>query len=408
MNKIVRVLAVVIIAAVAAASFFAFQQPPRPPPTSELAGNWDEILQKAREQGQLNIFVANDLGIQPFLEKNVIPEFSSRFGVKVSISSGHWSGAVQKLVSERAGGVARGSYDLVIFGDEAMARSLESGVLVQNMASKIPNAKNLAAIPDGRMHGIEVQGKAVPIKIEQYVLVFNSDFLDAKELFKNMDDLDEWLKEHPGRFAVSDPMKTDSGLAALFMGVYGEQGYSKYAGKPYNRSLETAWPEIVRAVLGLEEEEGPEEGGEEEAGFPNEADLLKTVAGGENWVGILRMGIILNTAKAGTSIEGVKTFLPEDGSLVSITSAGVPVNSQRKEAALVFLDYLLSKEVQLKIIESLGSYPAIEIAESDIPSSITKLPTWIQINEAKEKRLGLPHYSYRTDMLDLVRKLTGD
>lgn len=406
MNKIVPVLAVVIIAVVAAASFFAFQQPPRPPPISELAGTWDEILQKAREQGQLNIFVANDLGIQPFLEKNVISEFSSKFGVRVSISSGHWSGAVQKLVSERAGGVARGSYDLVILGDEAMARSLESGVLVQNAVSKIPNVKNLVTIPEGRIHGIETQDRAIPIKIDQYVIVFNSDFLDEKELFENMDDLDEWLEEHPGRFAVADP-KTDSGFAALFMGVYGEQGYSRYAAKPYNKSLETAWPEIVRDVLGLEEEEGEEEE-EEEAGFLNETDLLKTIAGGENWVGILRMGVILNATKAGISIEGVRTFLPEDGSLVSITSAGVPVNSQRKEVALVFLDYLLSKEVQLNIIESLGSYPAIEIAESDIPSSMTKLPTWIQIDEAKEKRIGLPHYSYRADMLDLIRKLTED
>ncbi len=403
MNKIVPVLAVVIIAVVAAASFFAFQQPSRPPPTSELAGTWDEILQKAREQGQLNIFVANDLGIQPFLEKNIVPEFSAKFGVKVSISSGHWSGAVQKLVSERAGGVARGSYDLVIFSDEAMARSLESGVLVQNIVSKIPNAKNLEAIPDGRIHGIETKGQAVPIKTEQYVIVFNSDFLDKKELFKNMDDLDEWLDKHPGRFAFADPLKSDSGVATLFTAVYGEKGSSRYAERPYDKNLESKWTEILQLLTG-EKGGGPEEVEGEKKSL-TDAELLKTISGGENWVGILRLSTVVNGSKAKTLSEGVKTFLLEDGSLISITSTGIPVNSQRKEAAMVFIDYLLSKDVQINIVESLGSYPAVErIAESEIPS-VAKVPTWIPIDEAKEKRIGLPHYSYRADILDLWRKI---
>lgn len=406
MNKIVPVLAVVIIAVVAAASFFTFQQPPRPPTTSELAGTWDEILQKAKEQGQLNIFVANDLGIQPFLEKNIVPEFSAKFGVKVSISSGHWSGAVQKLVSERAGGVTRGSYDLVILGDEAIARSLESGVLVQNIVSKIPNAKNLVTIPEGRIHGIETRGTAVPIKVDQYVVIFNSDFLDAKDLFKNIGDLDEWLGKHPGRFAFSDPLKSDSGVATLFMAVYGEQGRSNYVGKPYNKSLESKWPKILQALTGEKGGDAASGGAEEEP--LTDQELSQTISEGRNWVGILRLSVVLNVSKTKSLSDGIKTFLPEDGSLVSITSAAIPTNSQRKEAAMVFIDYLLGKDVQLNTIESLGSYPAIEgVAESDISSSITRLSTWVPISEAKEKRMALPHYLYRADLLDAWRTAKG-
>ncbi|MFB3043780.1 MAG: hypothetical protein ACE1ZC_05820, partial [Nitrososphaerales archaeon] len=168
--------------------------------------------------------------------------------------------------------------------------------------------------------------------------------------------------------------------------------------------------EDFTAALGFEVEDEPEL---EEFPMPEEEapqNALEAVIEGELSFAYLRYDEILSyVADGGIFPPEIRVYLPVEGSIISGGHAGIPFNAPNKSAALIFLDFLLSEEVQIEFVLELGKYPSIAtITDDSLPERITASSIWIPRVEARGEWIPWPHFQYRVDLLDLWRNLTGE
>jgi len=416
---------VALVAILAAAGFLIitfFSQDTSGP--TEVPESWEGILNQANEEGQIRIFLDVDLGVRSFLETTIIPEFQEKHDISVEIETGHWSGLTQRLITERLGGRRVGLLDLALVGDEAMGRSLDASLLFAETGSKLDKASQIEEIFRRGVSGITNDGSSVTIWIDQYVLVGNAEFLDDLplslgeiiELIGGEEEGEEEAEEvidgemeiqiDPDQLFLPNPLETDTGAAALMLVVVDRGGKDLYSFRPHDSTLEAEWPE----ELGFEVEEEPELEGfpmpEEEA--PENG--LEAVIKGEISLAYLRYDEILSyVADGGVFPPEIRVYLPEEGSIISGGHAGIPFNAPNKSAALVFLDFLLSEEVQIEFALELGKYPSIAtITDDSLPERIIASSIWIPRVEARGEWIPWPHFQYRVNLLDLWRNLTGE
>ncbi len=405
----VYIVTFVAILAVAGFLIFIFFPQDSSGPT-EVPESWEGILSQANEEGHVKIFVDVDLEVRSFLETTVIPQFQEKHDIVVTIETGHWSGFTQRLIIERLGGRNIGLLDLALLGDEAMGRSLDASLLFAETGSRLDKASQIEEIFRSGVSGISNDGSSVTIWIDQYVLVANAELLDdlpldLGEIIALIAGEDQGLIDTDQLF-VPNPLETDTGAAALMLVVVDRGGKDLYSFRPHDRTLEEGWPE----ALGFEIEDEPELEGfpmpEEEA--PENG--LEAVIEGEISLAYLRYDqILLHIAEGGMLSPEIRVYLPEEGSIISGGHAGIPFNAPNKSAALIFLDFLLSEEVQTEFALELGKYPSIAtITDDSLPELITASNFWIPRVEARGEWIAWPHYQYRVDLLDLWRNLTGD
>lgn len=421
-NWIYIVALVAILAATGFLIIMFFSQDSSGP--TEVPESWEGIVSQANEEGRVRIFLDVDLEVLSFLETTIIPEFQEKHDIAVTIETGHWSSFTQRLISERLGGRTVGLLDLVLLGDEAMGRSLDASLLFAETGSKLDKASQIEEIFRRGVSGITNDESSVTIWIDQYVLVGNAEFLDdlplnlgeiialiagedeGEEEAEEVIDGEREIQIAPDQLFLPNPLETDTGAAAVMLVVVDRGGKDLYSFRPHDSTLEEQWPE----ALGFEVEDEPELEGfpipEEEA--PENG--LEAVIEGEISLAYLRYDeILLYIAAGGIFPPEIRVYLPEEGSIISGGHAGIPFNAPNKSAALIFLDFLLTDEVQIEFVLELGKYPSIAtITDDNLPERITASKFWIPRVEARGEWIPWPHFQYRVNLLDLWRSLTGE
>ena len=87
-----------------------------------LPSSKNDLIAIAQESGKVSIFVDEEIYKESFFNF-IKAEFSKKYNIDVSVTSGHWSGASTQLVNDKVSGRKGGSYDLLILSDEATAVS---------------------------------------------------------------------------------------------------------------------------------------------------------------------------------------------------------------------------------------------------------------------------------------------
>ena len=416
---------VALVAILAAAGFLIimfFSQDSSAP--TEVPESWEGIVSQANEEGRVRIFLDVDLEVLSFLETTIIPQFEEKYDIAVTIETGHWSSFTQRLISERLGGRTVGLLDLALLGDEAMGRSLDASLLFAETGGRLDKASRIEEIFRRGVSGIRNDESSVTIWIDQYVLVGNAEFLgdlplnlgeiialiagedEGEEEAEEVIDGEREIQIAPDQLFLPNPLETDTGAAALMLVVVDRGGKDLYSFRPRDSTLEEQWPE----ALGFEVEDEPELEGfpipEEEA--PENG--LEAVIEGEISLAYIRYDeILLYVSAGGIFPPEIRVYLPEEGSIISGGHAGIPFNAPNKSAALIFLDFLLTDEVQIEFALELGKYPSIAtITDDSLPERITASKFWIPRVEARGEWIPWPHFQYRVDLLDLWRNLTGE
>lgn len=249
-------------------------------------------------------------------------------------------------------------YDVVELGEDDLSFCVKQAgeeMLEVLDFSKIPNAEKVPAEPSMAV------GRVQPYRGTTVVLAYNED--TVPEPPKTMDELVQWIKEHPGRFAYNTP---------------GTGG----AGDSFARSCVYNLIDDPQAMLSddpkYKEEWGP--------GFEFLADLhpylyksgSSVVYPNKNQGTIDLLGqkeidmcpawadMILSQRKAGTIPESIKitrTDPPFNGSLVSF---GVPTFGKNKDGGHAFINYVLSEKAQTILVQEMAAIPLLQSDNIDL------------------------------------------
>ncbi|WAH36315.1 extracellular solute-binding protein [Alicyclobacillus dauci] len=300
----------------------------------------------------LTLYGNGDTNVQQLWDKTIIPQFEAKYpGIKVKdVFLQHGNGDQQEMAKlQAATKTGKQSVDVDLFeGDPGTVQQGQAaGVWQKVTTSDIPN---LANVQSGLL--TPVNGFAVPYRASSVVLAYNSKEVPTPP--KTFDDLIQWIKAHPGKFAYNDPSTGGSGQSFVISSIYKYMSPS-VLGSSYDPSLESKWSQGLNMLKTL----GPDmyQNGVYPKGNQGTLDLL---ANGDIAMAPAWSDQALSELASGQLPSNIKITQITPGFTGGGTYVLVPKLSAHKDAAYKFLNFLLSNNVQSEIVTKMNGYPAIQ------------------------------------------------
>ena len=259
---------------------------------------------------------------QDIVESVVMAPFESQYGLDVTLDVGTASERLTKLL-----GGAAGAVDAVELSQNNAASGKKEGIFLEITKEDVPN---IAHLTEGAMEIFEA-GLGVPYAVNSVGIVYNPEGI-GREL-TGWEDL--WSEDLAGKIAIPD-ISTTFGPAVLYIA-------SDYAGVPIESdkgeaafgALAELSPNIVKT-------------------YSKSSDLANMFQSGEIEAAILAdfaYGIVSAAAP-----EAVY-FVPESGTYANYNTINVLADAQHKDAALAYINWRISKDLELLTAEAFNEAP---------------------------------------------------
>jgi len=341
---------------------------------------WEEIVKRAQQEGKVVVVGFGSVAEHDFYRK-LGKEFEQKYGIKFEYQDVGWFKAVEKLKDEKKRGVEVGDIDVVMIWSAPFAEGYKAGIWWDvPIVDMIPNAKDIPYIPKYFHDFYPSYGRHVPILQWQVAMLYNKKWVEEGKMEappKTMDELLDWVKRNPGMFAYCDPNKGGSGHTWLISVAYYINGYDAYAFKPFdeNRAIELSKPvfDYLNQLEPYLYKNNPYPEG-------NKA-TIELLEQGE--VGLIPMwtSITLQEIQAGRLDPNMIGMYMIDPPIASggFDGYAIPYNAPHKYAALVWINFMLSDEVQRRIPQEIGAYPIKTDAMPDTPTfnGINGIGVWL-------------------------------
>ena len=391
----------------------------------------NELISLAKESGRLHIFVDDEIYDESFFNY-IDKEFSSKYGIDVEITTGHWSGIQTQLINEKVSGRSSGAFDLVILNDEATARLIEKQLTFSQTGSIISDVSSSTITDEvikSKIAGVDNDGSGVTLWFDVYSYMYNTDeFYKFENVYCYLglvgeddddddddddndgsgsgdddDDDDEDDEEEVEGVFFPSPVDDKAGTALVVSTVlhYGSSGYYESS---YDNSLESEWPELLN--FEIEDEPEMEEMDELFGEIEPELEIdsiLEVFDDEEVLVGYFRYGSILLESIQGEISDEIEVYFGIEGSVRTSVHATIPFNSPNKAAATLMINELLGENSQLQIATIYGSYPSANAEVIDDVFGNTQF--FIPFDDISDSLYEWPYYSYPINILDMWRVL---
>lgn len=286
---------------------------------------------------------------------NANSEYAGTYEAKLNfILSGTGGGTLaDQLVAAYKAGQTDTEFDVVDLGDDDLTKILsltDESILDDLDMSKIPNAEGVTAEP------VAAKGKIQPYRGTTVILAYNSETVPEDEVPTTMDELVEWIKAHPGRFAYNTPGTGGAGDSFVRTSIYNFIDDDSAL-----MSSDPKWMEQWDEGFAFLKELHPYmyKSGSSVV-YPNKNQgTLDLLTQGEidmcpNWA-----DMVLSQRKAGTVPEKIKITTIEPSFTGSVQGIAVPSYSGNKEGGFAFIDYLLSPEAQTILVQDMAAIPLV-------------------------------------------------
>lgn len=350
---------------------------------------YDTLVPLAKAEGTVTFFDFSN-SFEKIFREELIPAFEKKYPVKIDYQRGNTDAAAQQLIAaNNAGNVA--PFDLLFNASSSLGVLMRANAVANiPFHQLLPNGaaydQRIATIAEGVVHG----GLFAPFHRNQTAIAVNSRFVKAGSEPTDFASLLTWAKANPKRFAVTNPSKGGSGdgfLQSLVLAlVKGEdcrktlQNFTidQAAAKAFVESpcMKPVW-DYYRELLAVSEVTN------------GNADTLNLLTNAEVWVGTAWEDMVYDFGGRGLLPPTVRPMLLKEGEVGGGDGLFYPVRPAHPAAALLLMDFLLSKEAQLTKLRINGSRTAR-----------TDIDTDKEFTEAQAKRL-IPPDQYPS------RALTG-
>lgn len=286
---------------------------------------------------------------------NTNSEYAGTYEANLNfILSGTGGGSLaDQLVAAYKANQTETEFDVVDLGDDDLTKILSltsEDILADLDTSKIPNAANVTAEP------VAAKGKIQPYRGTTVILAYNSETVPENEVPKTMDELVEWIKAHPGRFAYNTPGTGGAGDSFVRTAIYNfiDDESALMSSDP---KWEEQWDEGFAFLKDLHPymyKSG------DTVVYPNKNQgTLDLLTQGEidmcpNWA-----DMVLSQRKAGTVPEKIKITTIEPSFTGSVQGIAVPSYSGNKDGGYAFINYLLSPEAQTILVQDMAAIPLV-------------------------------------------------
>lgn len=286
---------------------------------------------------------------------NANSEYAGTYEAKLNfILSGTGGGTLaDQLVAAYKAGQTDTEFDVVDLGDDDLTKILsltDENILDELDMSKIPNAEGVTAEP------VAAKGKIQPYRGTTVILAYNSETVPEDEVPTTMDELVEWIKAHPGRFAYNTPGTGGAGDSFVRTSIYNFIDDDSAL-----MSSDPKWMEQWDEGFAFLKELHPYmyKSGDSIV-YPNKNQgALDLLTQGEidmcpNWA-----DMVLSQRKAGTVPEKIKITTIKPSFTGSVQGIAVPSYSGNKEGGFAFINYLLSPEAQTILVQDMAAIPLV-------------------------------------------------
>ncbi|HWP58112.1 MAG TPA: extracellular solute-binding protein [Candidatus Acidoferrales bacterium] len=173
---------------------------------------WNETLAAAKKEGRVAVAGSPD----PVMRNEIIPKFTSRFGIPVEFIAGRASQYIQKIKTERSAGIY--SVDIFMTGVESTVNTLYAEKLIDPLRPLmiLPEVVDGSKWKTGKLWFIDPEERFV-LRVFRSVnglFFYNADHVKAEEVRALKDLLNpKWR----GKISSDDPLVSGTGAANAAM-----------------------------------------------------------------------------------------------------------------------------------------------------------------------------------------------
>ena len=320
------------------------------------ANFYDVLKPVAKQEGSLVFYDFSETHQQFF--DQIRAGFENKYGVTIEYHQVDGEQSVQQLIAAKQAG--RPSPVDVFFVPNGSVRVADQAGIIANLPlnQMLPSAQDLdpnaATVSRGYVHG----GKVVPYHRNLTAIAFDTRVVPPGSEPKTLAELAAYAKANPQKVAITDPTKGGSGtgfLETAILALSPKDCQSRLYDYTVTPAEAETWAEgrCLDPVIAYFKSLKPN------VEFTNgNSDTLNLFANGEITVGTVWEDMVLDFIGRGLLSDQVKARLLTDGEVGDGDGVMIPSGATHPAAALLFVDYLMSDDVQLRKLGVNGSRSA--------------------------------------------------
>ncbi|TDF92385.1 extracellular solute-binding protein [Paenibacillus piri] len=308
---------------------------------------------KGTKKDEFSFYFTGSLNVKDLWEA-VVPMFEKKYpNIKVKMvhidSGSGGQSTVDRIIAAKQANQKSGNIDLYEAGLSDVSKGIKEELWDSLDAKKIPN---LSKVEEVKL--TNVKGMAIPYRASAVILAYNSAKVKAPP--KTANELYDWIRKNPGRFAYNDPATGGAGDSFVQTAIYNFlPPEANVSSDPSNMQKWDQGFALLKELHPFMYQKGV---------YPKKNQgTLDLLANGE---------VDIIPAWSDQALEqSAKKLLPDTTKLTQIepsftggpTYMMVPKLSEHTESVYTFLDYVLSPEAQSVIVTKMYGYPGIKWSE---------------------------------------------
>jgi ABC-type uncharacterized transport system YnjBCD substrate-binding protein len=320
-------------------------------------GNFLETLApKAKAEGPITFYDFGESEKDLFAE--IIKRFEAKSGLRVEYRQVDGEQAVQQLIAAHKAGQPS-PVDVFWMPNGQVRVANEAGIIANlPLNTMLPSAPDLddnaSTVSRGYRHG----GIVVPFHRNLTAIGFDTRSVPAGKEPKTFDELLAFAKANPGKVAITNPTKGGSGGGFLETAILAMTTKDCQA-RLYDYTVTSEDAKAWAAGACLDPVMAYFKALKPHVEFTNgNSDTLTLMANGQAVVGTVWEDMVFDFIGRGLLPPTVQSRLMVSGQVGDGDGAMIPAGTRKLAGALLFVDYLMSDEIQLYKLSVNGSRTA--------------------------------------------------
>lgn len=311
---------------------------------TEVNTDWDALVEKANGTTMTFYGWGGDPEVNRIIDGIVIPNLKEKYNIDVKRIPMLPTDFIDIMNTEKAVGKSS-SVDVVWLNGYNFKLAKELDLLMEDIPAYIPNTALLDLKSDSLMYdfNVPVDGRAIPIGKAQFVMLKNSSIVGE---INSLDDLEKYVKENPQRFTYTDARVDFVGSAFVRNVVINTIGLEEF-NKLNSSMTEVEVYSIIKPALDYLNDIEPYLWNEGST-YPQTIGILNNMYADKevDFTMCYNPFCAYSPVSTGRFTEDTRTFVLGDYSIGNNHSLSIAANSTNKAASIIFINEILSVEVQ--------------------------------------------------------------